>query len=415
MYTKSIIHSGHQLSHQLSKEGSTTLIFDYFSLFWWIYATLPMVGILLIIYYLSNADIDLMYLFKVPLVGTFLILIAFHIKSRLQFSPITLLFGCFGIVALFNGAIEGTLLTKASLTHIYMIAIAIMGCSFGYNMAAKYDLHMKRLIQQVMDFIFIISIITLSLYFYFHYITNSIAYFGFDSYLPLVTAIFLADKKYIHLASAFILVVFSGKRAPLLSMLTPLLIMQVNVLIKPRPSKMLINLFIVAFLISCAALIITKTDLADRWKAIASTDTSSLDSIYMATSGRSVELIGLWDTLSNNQMRLLIGTGIGGQFTINSEFRGELINREQHYLHLAVMTYLLVFGAPFLLFLLGYITYIFWRNRQNFTSFFYLGMMITFVGSFFGAGIIVEPIFWVFLGANQYSIDAVAHDSMQKV
>lgn len=407
--TKTIV----DLQSWASSEQRSILMPSYFSLFWWTYASLSLVGILLIVMYISDAEIDLVYLFKVPLIITFLILVAFHTKNRLRFSPITLLFGYFGIVGVLIGAIEGTLLTKPALVHLYMISMSIMGCSFGYWMAAKYDVNMQRMIHRVMSFIFCVSVITLSAYFYFHFIAKSIAYFGFDSYLPLVSAMFLADKKYILLAIAFILVVFSGKRAPLIAMLTPVLIMQINVLIRPRLKKLFTNFVIVVFLIAGGGFIITQTDLANRWELIASTDITNLDSIHVATSGRSVELFGLWNHMSDSLVRWFIGSGIGGQFTIEAVFREELINREQHYLHLAIMTYLLVFGAPFLLFLLGYITYVFWRNRRNFSSFFYIGMLVTFVGSLFGAGLIVEPIFWVFLGANQYSINSAVHKRMR--
>ena len=55
---------------------------------------------------------------------------------------------------------------------------------------------------------------------------------------------------------------------------------------------------------------------------------------------------------------------------------------------------------------LAYVGYIFWKNRKLVHNFYYLGMMVTFVGSFFGAGLMVDPVFWFFLGVNAYMAKA---------
>ena len=366
------------------------------------YSLLSLVGIALIIMYLSNGEIDFIYLFKVPLVGIFIILVIFHIKNRLELNLINKLFIYFGLISVIVGTIGGTLITKAALTHLYMIAISIMGCSFGYSMAAKYDANMKRVVRTVMYFIFITNSLILFTYYYFHYVTDSIAYFGFDSILPLVSALFLADKKYFWFVIAVILVFLSGKRAPLVSMIMPISLIYLKSLISPSIKKFKINLGIAIFIIISVTCLLSQTELVKRWLLFASVDITDFESIYAATSGRSAELIGLWNKLSNNPVQLLIGSGLGGHFTIYAEFKGDLISYDQHYLHLAVATYILIFGVPFTLFLLGSIAYVFWSNRSNFQSFFYLGMLITFIGSLFGAGLIVDPLFWIFLGANQY-------------
>jgi len=389
---------------EISLRRRTTLSVNFYSLFWWGQALLSLAGIPLIINYLTDGAIDFIYLFKVPLIGLFFILVFFHFKHPLKVSFITILFGIYGSISIIVGLIEGTLFTKPALTHLYIIAMSTFGCSFGYWMAMKDEAAMQRLIHRVMSFIFWVSVFTLLAYFYFHYVTGSIVYFGFDSYLPLVSALFLADRDYACFACATLLVILSGKRAPLISMIIPFVILQLKNLLSLRKKTSITSFAVILLMVSALAYLSLMTDVLHRWKLIASIDAKNTDSIYVATSGRSVEIMGLWNHLSEKPIRWFIGSGIGGEYTIDATFRDEIIHNSKHYLHLAVATYLLLFGAPFLLLFLSFIAYVFWRNRRDFDNFYYIGMLVTFIGSLFGAGMIVDPIFWVFLGANIHSL-----------
>ena len=370
-----------------------------FGLFWWSYAAMAASGVLLIISYLTNGAINLVFLFKIPLVAMLMVMLLFHTVHPVMLSAPALLFCLGGAMGLAIGAMNGTLFSSASVTHIYATVMPVIAMSFGSYFTQRYEARDSILIAKAMRAIFVANVAVLLVYFYYYFYAKQIAYFGFDSTLPLVSVFFLSQRRYWSYVLCLMLVLVSGKRAPLLSMLVPAALLLVRSVSRPTLRNVLLSALVVIVAV-LGSRFAYDSGILYRFDSILSLDVSDYSSLYRATSGRSDELSGLWEHLQALRERWWIGSGFGGRFLKESMFADQYSLEWRHYLHVSALTYVLMFGAPFTFILLALIARVFWRNRSRLGDFFVLSMVVTFVGAFFGASLIVEPVFWFFLGIN---------------
>jgi hypothetical protein len=145
----------------------------------------------------------------------------------------------------------------------------------------------------------------------------------------------------------------------------------------------------------------TNTNLLDRFDAIFSVDFEDVNSLFLATGGRSSEIIGFIDSREKDPILWLTGGGFGSTYAaVNTAFDEDAESFQRHYLHLSVLTYVMVFGVPFVFIFFALYIYTVWRARYIINNFYVLGSIAMFVWSLFGAGMIVEPMFWFFWGAT---------------
>jgi hypothetical protein len=251
-----------------------------------------------------------------------------------------------------------------------------------------------------MFYLFIVSFFVLLFYYYAHFISSKIDYFGFDTELPTSLLFFLGQGQYVFFLFGVLLIVLSGKRAPLIS----ILVISFFILINKVNFKKFKNIFIIT---SLSIIFLTglfyaySTGFLWRFENVASVDLNDEESYYVATSGRSSEFIGIFNHMNAQPVRWFLGSGIGGSYYIDL-VKGDNDAHFQHYTHLSLLSFVFLFGLPFTILLILYIFYLLIKNFKYNSNKYYLGLVLTFTSSLFGAGMFIDPIFWVFLGANAF-------------
>lgn len=370
----------------------------YFQIFWFLMILKAFSGILLIISYLTG--IELLYLFKIPLLGSVMIIFLFHLEFKIfnGFISKLFLFGLFltSIVAVYFG---NSLSTK-TLSHLYTFSIAIFGVSFGHSFAKNYTKKIDDLVNKYIDYLFWVSTGIMLIYYYCYYIAGTISYFGFDSELPLVVAFFLGMGRNFYAVVSLLLIFFSGKRSPLISSMVLVIMLSLRNFKITKPKNLAIAIILTA-VVSLGIMYAYSRDFLWRYENVLSVDLSDEDSFYIATSGRSAEFMGVLNHMNAAPERWWIGSGLGGSYYIDI-IRGDYEQRYQHYTHLSLLSFVFLFGVPFTILLVGYILNLIIKNYKYIKNKYYMALVITFIGATFGASMFVDPIFWVLLGINSY-------------
>ncbi len=338
-------------------------------------------------------------LVKVPQAATVALLVLFHLRYRLRITGVLLIFGAGAVWAAAVGVLRGTWNSDGLVTHVFMTAMPVLAASFGAHFATAPSEQTRPILRRAVWWLFWLSASSILTYSWFHYGTGQIAYFGFDSYLPVAAAWYLADRQGAAYGWSILLVLISGKRAPLLTMFAPLLPLVWRSLMSLRWQR-LVSIAGVLVLCVVALTVAARAGLLSRFEGMMAVDITDWESLYLATSGRSHEVGGLVAFFNESPGRWVTGAGFGGAYYMLESGYQEIGSAvPHHYLHLAVFTYLLVFGAPFTVVLLLYLAWLAWRVRQHVDHFYVIGAIVMFTWSLFGAGLIVDPTFWFFVGA----------------
>jgi hypothetical protein len=375
----------------------------FLSWYWRLLVILGACGFLLILSYVSLGQIDLIWLVKIPQLALFFLLVIFHFRFSLKKNWLTVLFLIGGSVATLVGLFRGVIYSPGLPTHFFMTIMPILAMSFGAHIASIPEPQASKINARGCRSLFLISFATIGCYSLFFYGTRQIPYFGFDSYIPVAASWFLANSRYSLLTLSFALVVLSGKRAPLVAMATTFLAQWLVFSKASMARKVKTNFVAVLFTVVFIFTVIyfgNKFDFFYRFEPITTINFSDNESLFLATSGRSNEIIGLLDGRVGAPLLWITGGGFGGGFTaIESSYNEDFGVNSSYYLHFAILTYVMVFGAPFAILFVSLVFLVLWRSRKTQSKFYVIGAFMMFVWSFFGAGLIVEPIFWVFLGA----------------
>jgi hypothetical protein len=369
-----------------------------FKMYWFCVFLKGFSGIFLIINYL--AGIDIVFLFKIPLILSTLILIAYHFNKKFFFGYISILFSFYLILSTIVAIYYQNLPSTRTLSHLYTIFISTFGVSFGYFFAKYYSIEIDSKVKLYMKMLFWFSFLILTVYFYAHFFSGKIAYYGFDTELPTSIAFFAGQRQFGYFGFTILLIFLSGKRSPLISTLIIGLLYFFKKINFFKPVNLFIAL-IVLFAITVSVTVAFKNGLLWRYESVVSVDIEDEDSFYLATSGRSVEIMGILNHMNADPIRWFIGAGLGGAYYIDI-VKGDYEERYQHYAHLSLLSFIFLFGIPFVFFLLIYIIFLVYKNFIYYENKYYLGLIVTFVSSLFGAGMIVDSIFWVFLGINAF-------------
>jgi hypothetical protein len=369
-----------------------------FNVFWFFVFLKGFSGIYLLINYLLGVDI--MFLFKIPIIGCTLIILFFHLFFKIYINFIFYLFLFFFILSMLMAIYFANPITFRTFSHLYTIFICVFGFSFGYFFAKNYDKVLDLQVKKYMILLFIVSLFVLLIYFYFHFISSKIDYFGFDTELPTSLLFFLGQGQYAFFLLGILLILFSGKRAPLIS----ILVIGLIILIKKFNFNKVKNMFIIVFIslfIFTGIFYAYSSGFLWRFQNVASVDLSNEDSYFVATSGRSSEFIGIFNHMNAQPIRWFLGSGLGGTYYIDL-VKGDNVAHYQHYTHLSLLSFTFLFGLPFTILLILYIGKLLLRNFKFYSNKYYLGLVLFFTSSLFGAGMFIDPIFWFFLGANAF-------------
>ena len=367
--------------------------------YWRLYALLSIAGFALIVNYLTDGQVQFVWLVKFPQVALLLLLFAFHLKRRVRITGVAVLFLFGGISAILIGIIRGTIVSPGLMIHLFMTVMPLLAASFGAQVAKLPESLGTPIHHAALRQIFLMSALTILLYAYFHYVTGQIAYFGFDSYIPVAVAWYIAERRHGMIVISTVLVILSGKRAPLVTMFVVMVVNSWQSVFSMRGKRLV---FSVGIMILFAAIlwIADRFNIFYRFDAVFAVDVTDTDSLFLATGGRSSEVLGLLVARKDAPELWWTGGGFGDGYTsLESAFSEQDTLPVRHYFHLALLTYVMVFGIPFTVILLCYIGVTLWRLRRQVNNFYVIGTLMMFIWSLFGAGMVVEPMFWFFLGA----------------
>lgn len=351
------------------------------------------------LYYIANVNI--VFLFKIPLLAMVGICAVHHLQHRLLLTFESKLFLLFGAVALVTGIVVNRHFDSHMLTHIYTAVMPVLAISFGGHFARDFDARAKAFLSRIMTAAFYLSSIAVLLYLYFYYVSEQIGYFGFGSLLPFVAAFLLAKRRYLKYLIALVLVVFSGKRASTISILgvTVLyLLPRFNIRRQLRLSpKRLVAGFVIVAVAYLSFQYLQSNGYLRRFEQLGAYDFSDDTAMFVASGGRWTEMQGVARRLGDGLLPWMFGAGMGAHFTVNIPLPFPY-TEEMHYVHFSPMGYVLVYGAIFTVLLYASIFRTILRRLAFRQTFFFLAFASLFAGSFFGATLFVDPKPWFFFG-----------------
>lgn len=245
-----------------------------------------------------------------------------------------------------------------------------------------------------------IIVFLICLIYFMLYIANFIVYFGLGVQIYIITAALLAinDKRFTLLL--VLATIMTGKRG----LLIVLIAQHSNLLSKlMRRSGHWYSLFFI-----CAILLIGylsfEFDLLIRFKSTFEislsdvfnyNDPESSHKLFLATSGRSNEVLGYLDALSMNSMDFWIGLPTDASFNLADQ-SGNMTRH--HYLHISPFNYVKHFGLIIGVYLLFVQTRVvifamkYGNRRKDIGLLLYVGY---FFAMFFGAIVMIDVLFWV--------------------
>ncbi|MCP9754975.1 hypothetical protein EGI26_07395 [Lacihabitans sp. CCS-44] len=374
---------------------------NLFNIFWGLYLFEFITPFVLILNYLTG--IDVFYLIKITPVLYVAVIFIFHLKNVLILKPISILFIATGILSIFLGIFFGNSLDYKFLMHVYYATIPIIGISFGYHFARSLNTKFYAFLLRIFNYCFYLTLIVLLIYFYFHFITGQISYWGFGTDIHILLPFLLNQSKYTFIFLSIVFVLLSGKRATTLNIFLDLIIYY-SAFIFPIKLKSLLKYL--PFLIALLAVIIIGAQQGAFVRLESSLSFNSEDeySTLVATGGRWQEVLGIIEHHSKNPIKWLIGAGFGGRYLWEIPFGG--YSEIKHYAHFTPIAYIFIFGIPFTAVLYIMFIKIFikgWVLRKN--PFFIL-FCVSIFGSFFGANLLVDIKIWVFVGIAYYLVNS---------
>ena len=230
---------------------------------------------------------------------------------------------------------------------------------------------------------------------------GSIQYFGMGSQLYILVAAILAYKNtYSNIALTLLCVIFSGKRALLITV-----IVQIYPILRLKLDKLKDKIFLSTIII-LAIILFMYVGFFERFSTMMDLNLSDFSDFelnkskfYIASSGRSAEIVGFFSNISITDYGFWFGYPAGYNFESYDLSVDE--NISHHYLHLSPINYLKDFGVLLFVFLLVQQVRVFFyvfkdlKNRKDYFFYLYVGY---FVAMFFGSIVTIDALFWVAFG-----------------
>ena len=342
------------------------------------------------------AEVDIVWLSKVPLVSLFLLALVFHLTRPIKVSGESILFAFAGSLALIIGIFEYQFTRPAFLTHFYASLMPIISISFGRHFCKFCDSEVLNSFGRLMEKIFYLQVFILLAYFYFYYIQGTWSYFGFGTGIGLASIYMLSvQKKYSFLLGVFF-DLLSGKRSGFIAVISVTVLYYLR---RPQNSRFIIgaSFFLLALMLLMLKDVGVFRDIFRRFELIADFDISDATAIFISTGGRLTEVFSIIDFLDERSYRWFIGSGMGAQYLFfdpRDGFQPELF----HYAHFSPFGYIFLFGVPFTVLFYCFLFVRVLRGQILVGNFFYLGFLFLIITSFFGSNLFIDPRIWFFYG-----------------
>jgi len=367
----------------------------YFKIFWFLFLIeICVTPFLLIYFYLTR--VNLVGLYKIPLLISFAVICVFHLFYKLKWKFISVLFLFFGIVSSIVGAYYNfSLWGIETLSSFYTFLMPVLSISFGVHYARSFSIKEAKRLKIYFVWAFFLSVFAVSSYIYFYH-AGLISYYGFGSRLDIVSAYQIAHGSFLGFGLCLLLVVYSGKRATMLMTLL-VFILHYSKIFKKFSLKNSFYALVVSFVLMSAGHWAFQNNLFRRFEPILKFDINDKRATYLATGGRWQEVEGVVDFLETNSFMWFTGAGIGATYNVY-DVGNDLVSSKA-YVHITPVGYIFIYGIVFTLLLyIGFLVlfWLGWRNSLN--NVFYIIFVITVLGSIFGANLFVDHKAWFFVG-----------------
>lgn len=333
--------------------------------------------------------------FKYIYAGIFLTAtISSIIKKRVYLTPESQLLLFFGFIATIIGLLNFGI-NSETYSHLYAVIMPVIMISNGYYIGKSnfYDTNEDKKYGRMMFWIFVLNAVTMLLY-RVSFILGIVPYPAIaTSGLFFSSLYYLSKKNMIMFIFGLILVIISGKRVTLVILLASAFyhLIRVNRLSLKNIFRMF---FGSAFFGAMGYYLLNFTPYLNRFvTTFTNLNSSSTDSLDLATGGRASEILAFSEYLSKQPYRWLFGSGTGFKVEVFDGFY-------RHYSHFTPMGYIALFGIIFtvllyLMFFKRLFNKIEITNTKYIFHLYYVGLLIS---SFSGGILFNDYKFWLFLG-----------------
>lgn len=340
------------------------------------------------LYFVSNLSIMAMYLL---------------LNGKLKIFRETIVFYIFSIFPLVYGLYQFGIRSE-TFAHLFAIVLPTLGMSFGYYLGehSEQDRSLVRF-DKIMKFSYITNILIII----FFQLSVTLGFARYPAIAPtglIISSIYyLGNKKWPLFFSGLIFIVLSGKRASLVMVMFALLVFIYDLIrnksIDPKLFKRAKKIIGVSsiFIAAVVFYLWNFTRYLNRVKLVFQFDFSDPHAMYIATGGRSEEIINILGFLSEKPLRYIFGSGFGVKVEVAENFY-------RHYSHFSPLSYALIFGVIFSVIIYGYffkriLTKGDVSHPLYFTKLVFAGF---FASSFLGAIVMNDINMWVFYGLTIY-------------
>jgi len=344
---------------------------------------------------------------KIPVILLFMFFVFFHLFNKLILTRITkLLFISFIIAFTLSLVWNNKSMDIKIISQIYGILMPIFSVSFGIHYAKNNGIKIYPFINNIFKVYILVNIVLLLTYFYFHYVVNSITYFGFQVNWQIISAYLISQKKILLFFLGIIFVILSGKRATLITSLIPFLSYYKYIMKLDFKKKFILSVMILLITYNITNYLIDE-GFFRRYEALLNFDITDSRVTFLATSGRWQEIESVFMHMNNRPISWLIGNGFGDKYLSVINVSGFEYQQElKHYVHFTPASYIFVHGIPITILIFALILRLIvlgWKKCH--LNFFYLCFLVSIIGSFFGANLAVDPKIWFFYGVTFYIVN----------
>lgn len=367
--------------------------------YYYLFVLYSIVGVWIAIYKNINDNAPFGVFFKSYFIIILIIAILSIIENKLRIFFETKLFLVFFLIPFIYGLIKFGFRSEL-LLHIYAVITPIFATSFGYHLSYNYKSDkMEVPFVRLMTLCYYSNIFLIILFQAFIRLGLVIYPAVAPTGLLFSSIFFLSRGKWLKFFIGLVFIVLSGKRSPFVVVIAVFLLFIIDILRSSNFTKQVKKkvqrgiLLIGSFGVGATIFFWTQTNFLNRFKLIFQFDLSDEYAMYIATGGRSQEIINILKYLNQNPIEYFIGAGFGVRVEVMENFY-------RHYSHLSPLSYVLLFGMFFamiiyLSFTIKLLKPVNISDELYFTKLFFAAFFVT---SFFGAIVLSDANFWVFYG-----------------
>lgn len=297
------------------------------------------------------------------------------------------------LYALFNGVINNNVGGSIFVSHLYTGLMPILMISYGRS---AFDFYSGRVVEifYVLNKLIYPLFIIVGCYF-IAYQMGYISYFGVSTQAAFMAIYFSLLNNKLGTVFSILVILLSGKRGALLTLVAGGgFISLKKVLREPVKFFPRVLLFTIVAL-AIIWIIAVNTSLLSRFSHILEIDVSSEHSLFMATGGRSLEVLCVAEHIQAERI-FFTGGGFGESFILRHNLRTDTDSSIKGFSHFSPISLTLVYGLPYAVVLYLFLFLYVYRNKDRIllSAFLFMGL----VSSIGGSVLMYDPFFWFVVG-----------------